>query len=67
MKTWKVEILKTLFIMSLPVYGGFLWGFMQLGLTYWLAWFLANLAYTPVIYAMNRFSVFRERIKNVEV
>lgn len=64
MKAWKIEMFKTGLIMQLPLYGGFLWVFMHLGFSYWYAWFLANIAYTPVIYAINRFNVFGGRIKN---
>jgi len=68
MKEWTKELGKTFLFMQLPLYGVFLWVFMQLGLSYWSAWFGANCAYTPVIYAINRFTVFRRRIKtNVEM
>jgi hypothetical protein len=64
MRAWKKELFKTFLIMSLPVYGAILWGLLFV-MPYWYAWFFTNLIYTPIIYAINRFMVFRRIEKDV--
>jgi putative flippase GtrA len=64
MKEWMKELGKTAIVMQLPLYGVIIWLFMEVGVSYWYSWFIANCIYTAIIYPVNRWIVFRRRIKH---
>ena len=44
--------------LQLPIYGGYLWVFIQLGLSYWVAWALANTIYAFTVFPIVRRGIF---------